>query len=254
MGVLLGWAARASDDVDASTYRGRYDHIKEGYVSDRIIIILSPNVMRGAKNRSPGARSDRATVDPAILEHHQPPPLSEAFKNEWTRWGVTRMRRLHPPPFRNPDAAGRAALDRTYIVEMPAGTNAMAMARAFSGLRDEVEYAGVDSIGTVAGAIIPDDPAFFRQYSLNNTGQTAGLVDADIDAPEAWAIHTGEFGSVTIAIVDSGVTPHVEFAFCEGGAHHGILCLSSHRGFFHPSLRHSSPGPQSVRSTTGQQI
>lgn len=224
MSVLLGVAVRAADDVDISTYRGRYDHIKDGYVSDRIIIILPSNVMRGVKHRSPRARTDRATVDPAILEHHQPPPLSDAFKKEWTKWGVTRMRRLHPPPFRNPDAASRAALDRTYVVEMPEGTNAVAMARAFSGLRDDVEYAGVDAIGTVAGEFIPDDSAFSQQYALHNTGQTGGLVDADMDAPEAWAMHTGDFGSVTIAIVDSGVTRHVEFSYCEGGIYDRVIC------------------------------
>src|SRR5438094_321684 len=33
-------------------------------------------------------------------------------------------------------------------------------------------------------AVVPNDPNFGSQYALNNTGQTGGRVDADIDAPE----------------------------------------------------------------------
>ena len=50
----------------------------------------------------------------------------------------------------------------------------------------------------------PNDPEFNRQWNLHNTGQTGGVPDADIDAPEAWDIHTGG-SNVTIAIIDTGV-------------------------------------------------
>src|SRR5919106_1095091 len=33
---------------------------------------------------------------------------------------------------------------------------------------------------------IPNDPLFGELYGLNNTGQTGGTTDADIDAPEGW--------------------------------------------------------------------
>src|SRR5262245_14667150 len=38
----------------------------------------------------------------------------------------------------------------------------------------------------VRTAVIPNDPSFGSLYGLNNTGQSGGTVDADIDAPEAW--------------------------------------------------------------------
>ncbi|MCA9791556.1 MAG: S8 family serine peptidase, partial [Candidatus Eremiobacteraeota bacterium] len=47
-----------------------------------------------------------------------------------------------------------------------------------------------------------------RLWGLNNTGQDEGTPDADIDAPEAWAITTGkgveEHGPV-IAVIDTGI-------------------------------------------------
>lgn len=49
----------------------------------------------------------------------------------------------------------------------------------------------------------PNDPDFPKLWGLDNTGQTGGKSDADIDAPEAWNIATG--GTVTIAVIDTGV-------------------------------------------------
>lgn len=57
-------------------------------------------------------------------------------------------------------------------------------------------------------SIIPNDPMFGSQWALNNTGQTGGTPDADIDAPEAWNITTGGLtalgDTIVVAIVDDG--------------------------------------------------
>lgn len=58
--------------------------------------------------------------------------------------------------------------------------------------------------GLIRNAVIPNDPFFIQQWALQNTGQTGGTPDADIDAPEAWDIETGN-PEVVIAIVDSGI-------------------------------------------------
>jgi thermitase len=56
---------------------------------------------------------------------------------------------------------------------------------------------------------IPNDARFGELYGLNNTGQTGGSADADIDAPEGWdAAALGAFpaaGGVKIGIVDTGI-------------------------------------------------
>ena len=49
----------------------------------------------------------------------------------------------------------------------------------------------------------PNDPQYDQLWGLNNTGQSGGTADADIDAPEAWDITSGS-SDVVIAVIDSG--------------------------------------------------
>ncbi len=54
----------------------------------------------------------------------------------------------------------------------------------------------------------PDDPSFGSLWGLENTGQSGGTVDADIDAPEAWDLGTGGLtalgDTIVVAVVDGG--------------------------------------------------
>jgi len=63
-------------------------------------------------------------------------------------------------------------------------------------------YAEPDYI--VKASITPDDSSFSDLWAMNNTGQTGGTDDADIDAPEAWDISTGSH-DVVIGVIDTGV-------------------------------------------------
>ncbi|MBW8183233.1 S8 family serine peptidase [Shewanella nanhaiensis] len=65
-----------------------------------------------------------------------------------------------------------------------------------------VQYAEPNYILKAAGA--PDDPRYPEMWGLNNTGQNGGTADADIDAPEAWDIATGD-DTVIIGVIDTGV-------------------------------------------------
>jgi hypothetical protein len=48
------------------------------------------------------------------------------------------------------------------------------------------------------------EPGYSSQWPLDNDGQTGGVVDADIDAEEAWMVTTGDPETV-VAVIDSGV-------------------------------------------------
>ncbi|NOZ53115.1 MAG: S8 family serine peptidase [Gammaproteobacteria bacterium] len=50
----------------------------------------------------------------------------------------------------------------------------------------------------------PNDTRFNELWGMNNTGQTGGSVDADIDATQAWDIFTGS-SNVIVGVIDTGV-------------------------------------------------
>ncbi len=52
--------------------------------------------------------------------------------------------------------------------------------------------------------LTPSDASFNTQWALDNTGQTGGKPNADINAPQAWDITTGG-SNVIVAVIDSGV-------------------------------------------------
>lgn len=70
----------------------------------------------------------------------------------------------------------------------------------------DVEYAQPNFI-YYPSSIATDDTYRANLWGLDNTGQTiegqAGTVDADIDAPEAWAVSEGS--SIIVAVLDTGV-------------------------------------------------
>lgn len=65
-----------------------------------------------------------------------------------------------------------------------------------------VEYAHPDF--EVQLALTPNDSHFSSLWGMHNTGQSGGLPDADIDAPEAWNTRTDASG-VVVAVIDTGI-------------------------------------------------
>jgi serine protease len=86
------------------------------------------------------------------------------------------------------------------VVALPKGVTVDQAVEAYN--RDpEVMYAEPNYIYELA--VTPNDPSFGQLYGMNNTGQTGGTPDADINAPEAWEFNTGS-NNVVIGLLDSG--------------------------------------------------
>lgn len=66
-----------------------------------------------------------------------------------------------------------------------------------------VEYAEPD-FRLQPAQVSANDPDYPKLYGLNNTGQTGGTVDADIDVPEAWSQTTGR-PETLVSVIDTGV-------------------------------------------------
>jgi subtilisin family serine protease len=114
-----------------------------------------------------------------------------------------------------PESMFKSFNGEMVVVKLPEGlTTAQAMAAMANDPR--VEYAASNDI-VEAGPVTTGDsnqveakPETLNSqlWGLNNEGQTGGVADADIDAPEAWDIQQGKTqaeGGPLIAIIDTGI-------------------------------------------------
>ncbi len=69
------------------------------------------------------------------------------------------------------------------------------------GTESFVQWAEIDPVLTQDA--IPNDPMFNQLWGMHNTGQSGGVVDADIDAPEAWD-DPSQFSEIVVADCDDG--------------------------------------------------
>ncbi len=67
----------------------------------------------------------------------------------------------------------------------------------------EVEFAEPDKVIQGKVNLTPNDPYYVLLWGLNNTGQSGGTPNMDMDAPEAWDITTGS-ASIKVALLDLG--------------------------------------------------
>jgi subtilisin family serine protease len=120
--------------------------------------------------------------------------------------GIHRIEWALPVSMRSSRHAGslrRYGLDRVYRFHVPASADIDAVLQRLRRVAG-VSLAEPDFVGEAG--VVPNDPRFDEQWGLDQTS------DADMDAPEAWDIATGN-GGVLIAVLDSGVDfAHEELA------------------------------------------
>ncbi len=108
----------------------------------------------------------------------------------------------------------------------------------------------------------PNDSLYSSEYGLNNTGQTGGHADADIDAPEGWDLAGlaafPNTGGVKVGIVDTGIdTTHPDLAGkavgCATSYNSGVTIVN---GVCHDDNGHGShvSGTISANTNNGQGV
>jgi thermitase len=87
------------------------------------------------------------------------------------------------------------------VVDLPRDLTVSEAVRTYE---DSPDIAYAEPNFKLQPAAVPNDPGYKYLYGLNNTGQTGGTTDADIDASEAWNTTTGSAGTV-VAVIDEGI-------------------------------------------------
>ncbi len=210
-GLVCSVASAQAQNVPGADLRVNHTPMPE-----QLIVKFAPGAAppralfaRDAKARTGAGRTAR-------VKSIAPTKLKSNLADTLVRSGVTQLRPLHETEPLNAESAARHGMQRTFVLELAAGSDPGAAVAALTDLGGQVESVELDVWGQIA-QLIPNDPLFCDQYGLHNPGQVCsgaqfGTPDADIDAPEAWNIHTGDLGTVVVAIVDSGVDPHPEYA------------------------------------------
>jgi subtilisin family serine protease len=106
-----------------------------------------------------------------------------------------------------PGGAAGSVFHHLALVELEEGADVGAAIRRF-GRRPEVLYAEPNYRLRICQEplppLLPNDFELAKCWGLNNTGQSGGEPDADIDAPEAWALSVGD-RRVKVAVIDTGI-------------------------------------------------
>ena len=92
-------------------------------------------------------------------------------------------------------------IDQWRVVQLARSTD---IAKTRAALMRNPAVTRVEYNYQVRIALTPNDPSFNQLWGLHNIGQTGGVVDADVDAPEAWDLTTGD-SNVVVAVIDTGV-------------------------------------------------
>jgi PKD repeat protein len=148
-----------------------------GYVPDRFIVVMKPDV---------GELTTRLSTN-AVVHIGE-----SAFDKISDRFAVSTLKKQflnsEPGPL-----SKTAELARYYKVTFEAGT----LADAMEAYRNNPMVERVEPIGIHAMYAVPNDFYYSYQWHLNQAS------DHDIDAPEAWSIEAGSTSTI-IAILDSG--------------------------------------------------
>lgn len=132
----------------------------------------------------------------------------------------------------DPELAARLGLDRYYRIGLPERADLVQTVEALAARADLFDAVEREHFGTTAD-VIPNDSFFGIQWNLHNIGQgvscparsapppPSSRAVGDISATQAWDVTTGS-RAIVVAILDSGVTPHLDLPqLLPGWSHDG---------------------------------
>ena len=90
---------------------------------------------------------------------------------------------------------------QTFLITLPKSSSVSLAQKKLSSY-PEVLSAEPNIIYTTQ--LTPNDPDYPLLWGLNNTGQSGGLANVDVDAPQAWERFTGS-RNIVVAVIDTGV-------------------------------------------------
>ena len=195
--LIVKFRGIPADAIEMGLAKGRAAH--ELKLSDSLDNLNKKYKLRKAKPLFKNFKSNRQRVK-ALLKK------DKALLSKKEKHILRRLKRA-------PRDAEIPNLSRIYKLELDleAGQSLEEVVEAYQSNPD-VEYAELNYIVSIN--LTPSDPLYSIQWPLNNTGQMypesgyynhpPGTPDCDIDAPEAWDVHTGS-SKVIVAVIDTGV-------------------------------------------------
>ncbi len=162
--------------------------------------LVAQSLFQEAETQPEGA--DQGTEEPSYTEGSQEEYASDRIivklEEGSTRTDLERINEQN-------DASTEEDLPRSNVnvVELPQDLPVEEAVETYEASPD-VEYAEPDYILKPSQTTSANDSYYSSLYGLNNSGQSGGTADADVDAPEAWNTTTGDTGTV-VAVIDQGV-------------------------------------------------
>lgn len=162
-----------------------------------LLTLSSPN-LNAAPDINPAGQYNHAKYHPQELLIKFRPNVTKAQETALARsLGNAKIK-----AFKRPRKLANSRMDRWRVMKLGKNVDIKKMMEKLAK-NPTIEF--IEPNFEISINATPDDPAFTELWGLNNSGQSGGTADADIDAIEAWDTHNGENSNVIVAVIDTGV-------------------------------------------------
>lgn len=208
--IVIRYSKTIAKEEVASSLRRRSPEIIQSWQDERTVVLQVPSSAKREK------AVEELNISPDVISTQPLFKINSGLELMITDEFVIRFKANVLPEQQNEINRQNGVLliknTETYqLLSVPKGVDALEVANKYqeSGL---VEFSHPNFLARIEKhqQVIPNDPFFVNQFTLNNTGQVIndghiGVPDADIDAPECWAMTAGT-NAIIVAVLDQGVS------------------------------------------------